>query len=140
MTEEKQLEIALKIAEEKHAGQVDKQGVDYIHHPIRVMNSLSGGLRIAGILHDVIEDTDTTEEELLNAGIERRYVDIVTILTRKPDTSYYDYIQSIRRHPDAVTVKLADLRDNLRDGCPEKLRARYNAALDMLETSFANTM
>ncbi len=137
MSEDRQLEIAVKIAEEKHAGQVDKQGVDYIYHPIRVMNSLRGGLKIAGILHDIIEDTDTTAEDLLEAGIDKRYVDIVECLTRKPDTSYFDYILRIRENPDAVKVKLADLHDNLRDGCPESLQARYLTAVDLLETDSA---
>ena len=71
MSDEQQYELALKIATEAHKGQVDKSGVDYIKHPIAVASFCKNPLaKVAALLHDVIEDTDITEEDLRARGIE----------------------------------------------------------------------
>ena len=129
----RQLEVARAIATEKHAGQTDKQGMPYISHPLRVAEALSDPLhKVTALLHDTLEDTDTTEQELLEAGICPECVRMVCLLTRDEYTSYTEYIRSLREYPEVIPVKLADLRDNLRPGCPPGLRQRYEKAIRFL--------
>ncbi len=129
----RQLELAHKIASEKHAGQTDKQGVPYIEHPRRVAAALTDPrLKIAALLHDTLEDTDTTAQELIDAGISEECVRMVQLLTRPADMTYMDYIRRLRDNPDVIPVKMADLHDNLRPGCPPDLRQRYEKAILLL--------
>ena len=128
-----QLETARAIAVIKHAGQTDKQGKPYIDHPLRVCASLEDpGLKIVAMLHDTLEDTATSPRELIDAGIDPVYVDMVRTLTRDKRVSYLEYIRSLLSHPEVIPVKLADIRDNLRPGCPPGLRRRYVEALKIL--------
>lgn len=135
MSIDRQLETALRIATLKHAGQFDKQGVPYIEHPTRVAESLHDpGLKIVALLHDTIEDTDCTRDELLRNGIDTVFVDMVCALTHSKDEPYLDYIRRLKKtKPEVIPVKLADIRDNLRPGCPAGLRERYLKALQVLE-------
>ena len=132
---DRQIQTAERIATQKHDGQVDKQGVPYIEHPRRVAASLADpGLKVVALLHDTLEDTDCTREELLSAGIDPIFVDMVCALTHDKSEPYMDYIRRIRReHPEVLPVKIADIHDNLRPGCPESLRKRYVRALAELE-------
>ena len=125
----------MRIATKKHDGQVDKQGVPYIEHPKRVAASLKDpGLKVVALLHDTIEDTDCTREELLQSGISKRYVDMVCFLTHAKSEPYLDYIRRLKStYPQVVPVKLADIHDNLRPGCPPSLQDRYLKALRILE-------
>ena len=135
MSIDRQLETALRIATLKHEGQFDKQGVPYIEHPTRVAESLHDpGLKIVALLHDTIEDTDCTRDELLKSGIDAVFVDMVCALTHNKDEPYLDYIRRLKKsNPEVVPVKLADIHDNLRPGCPAILRERYLEALQVLE-------
>ena len=132
---DRQFEAALRIATEKHEGQVDKQGVPYIEHPKRVAASLEDpGLKIVALLHDTLEDTDCSREELLENGISADYVEMVWAMTHNKDEPYLDYIRRLKDEaPHVVPVKLADIRDNLRPGCPPSLQERYLSALAILE-------
>lgn len=128
-----QVILALQIAQEKHAGQTDKQGLPYVFHPIRVALRLDGDMyKSAALLHDILEDTDTTEEELRSRGISTDVINIVKALTKPDELPYFDYIKTIRDNSDAMKIKIADLHDNMRDGCPASLRERYKKALDIL--------
>ena len=131
----RQWDIARKIAAKKHAGQTDKQGVPYIEHPTRVAESLHDpGLKIVALLHDTIEDTDCTRDELLKSGIDAAFVDMVCALTHNKNEPYLDYIRRLKKtNPEVIPVKLADIHDNLRPGCPAILRERYLEALQVLE-------
>lgn len=109
------LERAIQIAVTAHAGQIDKQGQPYILHPMRVMLSLpEGEERIAGMLHDVVEDTSVTLDDLRNAGFSDSVLDAVRCLTRTPGGSYADYVVRCKENAIARAVKLADLSDNTR--------------------------
>ena len=134
MNIDRQLETALRIATDKHDGQLDKQGVPYIKHPKRVAASLADpGLKVVALLHDTIEDTDCTREELISSGISPAFVDMVCAMTHDKSVPYEDYIRRLKaEHPEVIPVKLADIRDNLRPGCPAPLRERYLAALEIL--------
>lgn len=109
-----QFQIALELAVEKHKNQTDKAGNPYILHPLHVMenvNSKEG--KIVAILHDIIEDTDITENYLLKIGFSKRIVDAVVALTRSEDMDYQEYIKNLSSNPLAKEVKLADLEHNM---------------------------
>ncbi|MES2708159.1 MAG: GTP pyrophosphokinase [Verrucomicrobiota bacterium] len=107
------LERALQIAVQAHAGQKDKAGAAYIFHPIRVMARCTApGARIAALLHDVVEDTDITFEQLEAEGFSTEVMAAVRLMTHAPEVSYDDYITQIMANPIAVEVKIADLEDN----------------------------
>ncbi|RFA09019.1 hypothetical protein B7R54_07125 [Subtercola boreus] len=104
---------ARAIATIAHHDQVDKLGAAYIEHPGRVAAQLSDPTEVAAAwLHDVIEDTEITAENLLAAGIPAAVVEAVVLLTRTDDVSPADYYAAIRRNPTALAVKLADINDN----------------------------
>lgn len=109
------LEDAILVAVKAHRGQVDKAGQPYILHPFRVMFCLeTDEERIAGMLHDVIEQSSITLSRLKAMGFSRKGVEALDHLTwRKARESYQQYIDRVRLNPLAVTVKIADLRDHL---------------------------
>ena len=108
------LEIALEIAAAAHAGQIDKAGQPYILHPIRVMLSVnSGGERIAAILHDTVEDTSVTIDDLAGAGFSSAVVDAVRALTKSDGESRIEAALRAVQDPIARQVKLADVTDNM---------------------------
>ena len=108
------LEQAISIASLAHAGQLDKGGEPYILHPLRVMMKLKDEKqRIVAVLHDVIEDTKVTIQDLLDQGLDCDLANIVLILTRRKDENYDEYINRICYDELAMRVKLADLNDNM---------------------------
>ena len=118
MTEEKQYELALEIATKAHAGQIDKSGVDYIKHPVTVASFCKDPkAKVAALLHDVIEDTSVTAEDLRSRGIEDDIVDAVVLLTKPEDfdksRDLDSYLSAIKKNPIAREVKLCDLLHNM---------------------------
>jgi hypothetical protein len=133
------LPIAERIARQAHAGQTEEStGDDYIRHIERVVALVDGDeAKAVAWLHDALEDTDVSEGELRRAGIPEPVIDAVRLLTRDTERdwrSYADYIEDIRdaENPLTLAVKLADLQDHLRPNCPERLRPRYEKALQTL--------
>ena len=109
-----QFQIALELAVEKHKNQTDKAGNPYILHPLHVMENVNNKEgKIVAILHDIIEDTDITENYLLKIGLSKRIVDAVVALTRSEDIDYQEYIKTLSSNPLAKEVKLADLEHNM---------------------------
>jgi (p)ppGpp synthase/HD superfamily hydrolase len=107
------LERALQIAVEAHAGAKDKSGAPYIFHPIRVMmRCRTEEAKIVALLHDVVEDTDTTFDDLIAEGFSEKIVAALRLLTHFEEDSYEAYVEKIAADPLAVEVKLADLEDN----------------------------
>ena len=132
------LDMAIQLATRVHAGQVDKAGMPYILHPLRVMLDMdTPDERVVAVLHDVLEDAKagTVTAEILAAnGFPAEVVQAVVTLTRVPGETYADYIHRVGQSgPLARKVKMADLLDNLdpeRDSrvtTPEiaSLRKRY---------------
>ena len=108
------LERALQIAVQAHAGQKDKSGAAYIFHPIRVMmRCTSPEAKIVGLLHDVVEDTSVTFEDLEAEGFSKDVLAALRLLTHASEVPYEDYIQQVKTHPIAMEAKLADLEDNM---------------------------
>lgn len=135
------LEDAITIATSAHDGQVDKSGRPYITHPLRVMASLTGEHeQMAAVLHDVIEDTPVTADDLLEHGCPPAVVDAVVALSHLPEEPQEDYLRRVAANPLALSVKHADIADNLSparmacldDALRERLQAKYARALGLL--------
>jgi guanosine-3',5'-bis(diphosphate) 3'-pyrophosphohydrolase len=108
------LERAIAIAADAHAGQVDKAGQPYILHPLRVMLRVSSQEeRIIAVLHDVVEDTDITLEELAEEGFHDAVIAAVKALTKLPGESRMDAASRAAVNRLALTVKLADNAENM---------------------------
>ena len=109
------LDRAKAIATSAHEGQVDKAGKPYIEHPMRVMNmGKTVEEKIAGVLHDVVEDSDWTFEMLENEGIPKDVMDALRCVTKLSEDEDYDhFIERVKTNPLAVKVKLNDLKDNM---------------------------
>lgn len=108
------LQKALCIAMQAHEGQTDKSGRPYIEHPLRVM--AMGNCdeeRIVGILHDVIEDSSWTLQQLRDEGFPDDIIEAVDAVTRRADETYERFIARVSRNKLAVAVKLNDLTDNM---------------------------
>jgi (p)ppGpp synthase/HD superfamily hydrolase len=109
----REIEIALSLAINKHRGQRDSDGAPYILHLIRVMmRCRDPQAKQAGVLHDILEDTQTNVQELVSAGIDPQVIEAVKRLTHAPSIPYGQYIESLSSDPIATEVKLADLEDN----------------------------
>lgn len=106
---------AIEIAVTAHAGQVDKGGRPYILHPLWVMDKvrhLGDDYMIVAILHDVVEDSSWTIEELIRFGFNQDTMYALSLLTHVKGVSYDDYIKAISTDPIAKAVKLRDLEHN----------------------------
>lgn len=108
------LERAIAIAVENHAGQVDKAGAPYVLHPLRVMHQMdTESEQIVAVLHDVVEDTGTTFDELRQEGFDDEVLEGIDSVTRRDEESYDDFILRAAANPIGYKVKMADLLDNL---------------------------
>lgn len=127
------IDIAIRIAAAAHAGVLDKDGYPYILHPMTV--GLMGNTdeeKIAGFLHDVVEDTDYTFEDLLREGIPEAVVNALRLLTRDKSMTYEEYLQRIINsgNPIAIMVKLHDLQHNFSRGkAHPELQKKHGPAL-----------
>lgn len=130
-------ETALAIAVDAHKGQTDKSGMPYILHPIAVANKVDTlELKTIAILHDVIEDTSVTAEDLLKKGIPEDIVEIVMLLSKPKNEDYESYLRRVKENPLAKAVKLADLAHNTDParvrGLNEVRRQKYELAKQVL--------
>jgi (p)ppGpp synthase/HD superfamily hydrolase len=108
------LNKAIEIAAKAHRGQFDKGGNPYILHPLRVMlNCESEYVKICAVLHDVIEDTDITLNDLKEQGFNNDIIAALHCLTKQAGETYDDFIARILPNKIACEVKLADLIDNM---------------------------
>jgi Guanosine polyphosphate pyrophosphohydrolases/synthetases len=108
------LERALEIAAKAHAGQVDKGGAPYILHPIRVMLSVSSiPAQITAILHDVVEDTDITIDDLQREGFAESIIEAIKALTKRKGEDRISAAHRAAQNQIACAVKLADIADNM---------------------------
>ena len=108
-----QTKKAMKLCFEAHKDQVDKSGVPYVFHPVHVAEQMPDeNTTIVALLHDVIEDTSYTLQDLRDMGFEQDILDALALMTHDKNVPYMDYVAKIKRNPIARTVKLADLRHN----------------------------
>jgi (p)ppGpp synthase/HD superfamily hydrolase len=108
------LERAIELAARAHAGQVDKAGQPYILHPLRLMLAVRGTHeRMAAVLHDIVEDTDVTFDDLVREGFPAEVVDAVRALTKHTGEKRLAAAHRAAANPIARAVKLADVADNM---------------------------
>ena len=108
------LEQAISLAAKQHEGQVDKANAPYILHPLRVMlNVPTIEHKIVAVLHDILEDTETTIEDLYQFGFQEHIIDSIVALTKKQGETRLEAAQRARQNPIARVVKLADINDNM---------------------------
>jgi hypothetical protein len=139
--------LAREIATEAHAGQVDMPGHDYITHPLRVAERVAAafpeapaGVIAAALLHDVVEDTGSSDVDLVAAGIPRDVVDAVLAVTKRDHEPAELYFARVRANAWAVMVKTADIADNtdpdrvaqLDQLTRERLELKYSRARALL--------
>ena len=104
---------AIKLAFKAHEGQLDRAGLPYILHPLHVAEQMKDeDTCVIALLHDVIEDTDVTLEDLREYGFTEVQVAGVESMTREDDEDYFEYIRDVKKNPLAVKVKLEDLKHN----------------------------
>ncbi len=104
---------ALKLCFEAHKNQVDKSGLPYVFHPAHVAEQMTDeATTIVALLHDVVEDTDYTLEDLAAEGFGKEILEAVALMTHEDDVPYLDYVAKLKDNPIARAVKLADLAHN----------------------------
>jgi len=133
---------AAQVAARAHQGQKRKDGTPYIAHPVRVAIRCGAKIyKVVALLHDVIEDTDVTVEELRELGFTEEVILAVDAVTKRPGEQYADFIKRIKAAGElAIAVKLADIEDNLEDQSAldedeaKFLKNRYTKAREILES------
>lgn len=105
---------AVVIAALAHRDQQDQAGAPYLLHPLRLLLRMdSETAMMAAVLHDVVEDTDWTLEQLRESGFPEAVLAAVDCLTRRSSESYDAFIDRVSQNPIARQVKIADLEDNM---------------------------
>lgn len=114
MNKQEQLASAIRIASDAHAGQFDKGGKPYILHPLYLMSQLLFDTQLAtiAVLHDVVEDSCKTFDDLRYEGMSARVISALMRLTHEDDQPYDEYIEGVCANYDAIRVKRKDLEHN----------------------------
>ena len=121
---------ALKISFESHKDQFDKSGIPYVYHPYEVASGFHTEDEVCvALLHDVVEDTEMTFDDLAQDGFGETIIDALKLLTHSDDVPYFEYIKAIKQNPLATAVKLADLKHN-------STRSRMNKITDWDEKRY----
>ena len=136
-----QTKKAMKIAYNAHKDQTDKNGIPYIYHPIHLAEQMDDENTICvALLHDVVEDTDITLEELKSEGFHDEVIAALKLLTHDDKVPYMEYVRAVKENPIATKVKLADLRHNsdltrldIVDEKAVKRAEKYKEAINILE-------
>ena len=135
--------IALKLCFEAHKDQIDKSGMPYVFHPFHLAEQMADeNTTIVALLHDVIEDTEYTLDDLRKFGFAEDVLSAISLMTHADDVTYMEYVAKIKTNPIAKAVKLADLKHNSdlsrldRITQKDEERAKkYKQAIELLENS-----
>ncbi len=104
---------ALKLCFEAHKEQTDKTGLPYVFHPFHLAEQMDDELStVCALLHDVVEDTEYSLDDLAKMGFPQEVLDVLALLTHSSDTPYMDYVKNLSHNTTAKKVKLADLAHN----------------------------
>lgn len=143
LNEKQQLIIdkAFEVAQKAHKNQVDISGEPYIFHPMTICNNCDTfETKVVALLHDVIEDSDVTENDLLQLGFDKEIVDAVVDITKTKDIEYFYYIAKVKSNKIARKVKIEDLKHNCDLSRLKKVKKgdlrrldKYKEALEYLE-------
>jgi (p)ppGpp synthase/HD superfamily hydrolase len=132
------LDDAIQIARRAHEGQLDKSGRPYIGHPLRVMGRVSGDpTRMVAVLHDVVEDTAVTVDDLARAGVPDEVLRAVDAISKRPGEPQDTYLARVAANPMALTVKRADIADN---ASPERMSRLDQPTQARLTDKYANAL
>lgn len=137
----KMTKAALKLCFEAHREQLDKSGIPYVFHPFHLAEQMKDEkTTVVALLHDVVEDTDITLDDIRRMGFDDDVISAIAVMTHAEGVPYMEYVAQIKKNPIARIVKLADLRHNSditrldavtpRD---EKRLKKYAAAIALLE-------
>ena len=108
-----QTKKALKLCFQAHKDQWDKSGIPYVFHPFHLAEQMTDeATTVVALLHDVVEDTPYTLEDLKDMGFPSEITEAITLMTHDPAVPYMDYVKNIKGNPIARAVKLADLTHN----------------------------
>lgn len=129
---------AMKICFDAHQYQKDKSGLPYVFHPFHLAEQMkTEETTIVALLHDVIEDTNYTIEDISKAGFSNEITEALLLMTHDDKVDYFDYVKKIKHNPIARAVKLADLEHNSDlsrlDTVDEKAIKRYNKYKEAIE-------
>ena len=137
---------AMKLCYEAHKDQVDKSGMPYVFHPFHVAEQMKDeATTIVALLHDVVEDTDYTLEDIAAEGFGKDILEAVSLMTHEDDVPYLDYVAKLKDNPIARAVKLADLAHNsdpsrlgeIDEETKQRLE-KYKKAIELLDLSVQN--
>jgi len=104
---------AMKLCFKAHKDQVDKSGLPYVFHPFHLAEQMPDEITtVTALLHDVVEDTDYTLEDLIEMGFPKEVTDAIRLMTHDDAVPYLEYVRILKDNPVARTVKLADLKHN----------------------------
>lgn len=104
---------ALRLCFDAHKDQVDKTGLPYVFHPFHLAEQMTDEYTtVVALLHDVVEDSPYTFEDLQAMGYPAPVLEALRLLTHDPQVPYMDYVAALKPNPIARAVKLADLRHN----------------------------
>ena len=140
MTYTKMTKQAMKLCFEAHKDQVDKSGMPYVFHPFHLAEQMTDEeTTIVALLHDVVEDTEYSLEDLKGLGFSKDVLDAIVLMTHDESVPYMEYVEQIKKNRIASIVKRADLMHNSDlsrlDTVDEKAIKRvekYRQALDLL--------
>lgn len=131
---------ALRVCFDAHKEQDDKSGMPYVFHPFHLAEQMTDEIStVCALLHDVVEDTDITFDDLSKMGFPAEVIEVLRLLTHDDAVPYFDYVREISKNPVAKAVKLADLRHNsdstrldVADEWAKKREKKYKTAITML--------
>ena len=134
---------ALRLCFDSHKEQTDKTGMPYVFHPFHLAEQMDDEIStVCALLHDVVEDTDTSFEDLSDMGFPSEVIEVLKLLTHTDGVPYMDYIERISSNQIATKVKIADLTHNsdLTRMSPDEIddyalkrNEKYKAALKLLK-------
>lgn len=105
---------AIKLMFEKHKDQVDKSGMPYVFHPFHLAEQMDDEeTTITALLHDIVEDTDTTFDDLRELGFSDNVINALKLMTHDKNVDYFEYVKKISKNPIARKVKIKDLEHNM---------------------------
>ena len=137
--------MAMKVCFDAHKNQVDKTGLPYVFHPFHLAEQMDDEIStVCALLHDVIEDTELSFDDLREMDFPKEVLDVLMLLTHEDDVPYMDYVKKIGTHPIAKKVKIADLMHNsdvtrldVIDEYAIKRNEKYREALRLLTNELA---
>lgn len=137
-----QTKKAMRLCFEAHKDQVDKAGLPYVFHPFHLAEQMPDEETMtAALLHDVLEDSEYTLEDLTRMSFSQPVLDALALLTHDESIPYLDYVAKLKDSPVARAVKLADLRhnsdlrrlDEVDDNALRRVK-KYKEAISLLES------